>query len=123
MAVQRSATDPPRLETAVERLSEELSAPARDAVVALRGPRRWTQSFEPTPLGAARREHSPVRAGGVYVITGGVGGIGLELGVHLAMSAKAKLVLLGRAGLPERAQVARARRGRRRRPAAHRQDP
>jgi thioesterase domain-containing protein/malonyl CoA-acyl carrier protein transacylase len=96
-------SDAAELELAASRLFDELAAPSRDAVVALRGLQRWTQTFEPMPLGPARRDHSPVRQGGTYVISGGLGGIGLELGLHLAKTAKAKLVLVGRAGLPDRA--------------------
>jgi acyl transferase domain-containing protein/thioesterase domain-containing protein/acyl carrier protein len=96
-------------DVAVRRLVDELGVPARDAVVALRGPRRWTQAFEPAPLGIARREQSPIRQRGVYVITGGLGGIGLEVALHLARTAKARLVLVGRGGLPDRARWAEAR--------------
>lgn len=39
-----------------------------------------------------------IKEGGVYVITGGTGGIGLELGQFLASQSKIKLVLLSRSG-------------------------
>ena len=37
-----------------------------------------------------------------YLMTGGLGGIGLSLGEELAREAKAKLVLVSRSGLPDR---------------------
>jgi acyl transferase domain-containing protein/thioesterase domain-containing protein len=46
----------------------------------------------------------PLRDRGVYLITGGLGGIGLELGRHLATTRRARLVLAGRTALPPRAQ-------------------
>lgn len=46
---------------------------------------------------------APWRAGGVYLITGGLGGIGMLLAEHLARTAKARLVLVSRRGLPPRA--------------------
>jgi acyl transferase domain-containing protein/thioesterase domain-containing protein len=95
--------NPALAQAAIDRLAEELCAPAQNEIVALHGLQRWTQSFEAVPLGAAPATHSPVRRGGVYLITGGLGGIGLELALHLATTARAKLVLLGRAGLPARA--------------------
>ena len=40
----------------------------------------------------------------MYLITGGLGGLGLVLAEYLAQKVKAKLVLLGRTPLPDRAQ-------------------
>ena len=37
----------------------------------------------------------------VVLVTGGLGGIGLALSAHLARTAKAKLVLVGRSPLPD----------------------
>ena len=48
----------------------------------------------PWPTGAAAR----LRQGGVYLITGGMGGVGLVLADYLAREFKAKLVLTGTAG-------------------------
>ncbi|MGH9389915.1 MAG: SDR family NAD(P)-dependent oxidoreductase, partial [Vicinamibacteria bacterium] len=47
-------------------------------------------------------ESSPsrLRQGGVYLLTGGLGGIGLEIARFLARTARAKLVLTGRSELP-----------------------
>ncbi|MEU6238521.1 SDR family oxidoreductase, partial [Kitasatospora sp. NPDC047058] len=85
---------------AVERILEDLARPAAERTLALRGNRRWTPAFvaaEPLPrLGAA------VRPGGVYLITGGLGKIGLVVARALADRERVRLVLLGRAGLPPR---------------------
>lgn len=72
------------------------------AVVAYRGPHRWMQCFEPMqhPTVAADR----FKAGGVYLITGGLGGVGLTLAEYLARTQQAKLVLLGRSPIPAREQ-------------------
>ncbi|HEU0078048.1 MAG TPA: SDR family oxidoreductase, partial [Longimicrobiaceae bacterium] len=70
---------------------------------AWRGRRRWEPWFaalpadEPAPGGAPG-----LREGGVYLITGGLGGIGLTLARHLAERVRARLVLTGRRGLPPR---------------------
>ncbi|MDS0134249.1 SDR family NAD(P)-dependent oxidoreductase [Amycolatopsis sp. CM201R] len=80
----------------------ELHRPAPGRTVALRGSRRWLPGYEvlaPQPIEQAAdvlREH------GVYLITGGLGGIGLAMAERLARDSDAKLVLFGRRGLPPR---------------------
>lgn len=89
-------------DSAIERLALELLIPDAPQILALRGPHRWVQSFEPVPI--ATPLHSPLREGGVYLITGGLGNMGLALAEHLASRVQAKLVLLGRTALPPRQQ-------------------
>ena len=67
-------------------LQRELALEAPAPVVAYRGARRWLPQVVPLRLeaelgvaGAAR-----LRQGGVYLITGGLGGIGLTLAQALA---------------------------------------
>ena len=90
------------LDRLVERLMEELSAPPKSAVVALRGERRFEEAFEPLRLLGAEGRLAPLRERGVYVITGGLGGMGLALAGHLARTCKARLVLVSRTPLPPR---------------------
>jgi polyketide synthase 12 len=80
---------------------------AGDPVVALRGSRRWTRSFERLPL-AAGEPGGPWRQGGVYLITGGLGGVGLAIAEHLARAARARLVLVARTLRPDRLERVRA---------------
>ena len=61
--------------------------------IALRDGTRWSRVLHEIPAGTAE---SPYRAGGVYVVLGGAGGIGAVLAAHLAATAKATVVLLGR---------------------------
>src|SRR5262249_60939453 len=71
--------------------------------------RSWVKFFEPihlvsdtrSSLNAQWRSLS-LRDEGVYLITGGLGGVGLVLAEHIAKTVRAKLVLLGRTPLPER---------------------
>ncbi|MBW4698403.1 MAG: SDR family NAD(P)-dependent oxidoreductase [Aphanocapsa lilacina HA4352-LM1] len=83
-----------------DQLLAELAAPPTGASIAYRGPHRWVQEYASLPLLSAQ----PVllRRGGVYWITGGLGGIGLILADYLARQDQARLVLTGRTGLPER---------------------
>jgi len=58
----------------------ELNAPeSTDTVVAYRGVRRWAQIYEKVQLGSSPDKLALLRERGVYLITGGLGNIGLEL--------------------------------------------
>jgi phthiocerol/phenolphthiocerol synthesis type-I polyketide synthase E len=74
----------------------------RVSQVAWRGGRRWLQRYEGIELPAAPEESLPLKKGGVYVITGALGGIGLTLAGWLAARFQARLLLTARSGLPPR---------------------
>ncbi len=73
--------------------------------VALRGGARYRRELERLDVGAATQEATPgaslLRHGGVYLITGGLGGIGAVLAEHLATQHQCRLVLTSRQGPPE----------------------
>ncbi len=69
---------------------------------AYRGAYRWVQSYEPVALPALDERPAPIRTQGVYLVTGGLGGIGLALAGYLAETAQARLVLTSRSSLPPR---------------------
>ena len=81
----------------------EVLGAAHEAVVAYRGERRWVQAFERVRIDAPPKQVPLFRPRGVYLITGGLGGIGLTIATYLAESVQARLVLVGRSGLPPRA--------------------
>lgn len=60
---------------------DELMAVAPVPVTALRGTTRWEPAFVPD---RRRSRRTGARPGGVHLITGGLGGMGLALGEHLA---------------------------------------
>ena len=83
-------------------LAAVLSAPAPDPLTAIRGSRLWRQAFErrrPDPSASPR-----LRQGGVYLITGGLGRIGLALAEHLVRTVKAGVVLVGRSKPSQRSR-------------------
>jgi NAD(P)-dependent dehydrogenase (short-subunit alcohol dehydrogenase family) len=80
------------------RLLEELTAAPGDPVVALRGRRRWAQSFERVGM-EEPGSRGGLREGGVVLVTGGTGGIGYALAEHLARTKRARLVLVSRSGV------------------------
>jgi len=87
-------------ETRPAELAGALGRSAGDALLALRDRRVWTVGFEQVDLPAAGPD--VLREGGVYLITGGLGGLGLVLGETLAERTRARLVLTSRSGLPPR---------------------
>lgn len=88
--------------TAPADLVAELRRPRTDPTVALRGRRRWVPTYETVPTAETPDAGEFLREGGVYLLTGGLGGIALGLAEQLAGQCRAKLVLLARTGLPPR---------------------
>jgi len=86
----------------IDQLMAEIVSRKRDPVVAYRQKHRWVQTFEPVRVEGAVIGTNKLRQGGVYLITGGLGDIGLVLAEYLARSVQAKLILTGLTGLPPR---------------------
>jgi len=85
----------------IDQLLAELTTQTSDQVIAYRGHHRWVQDFEPVRLDENVKGNPRLREKRVYLITGGLGGVGLALAEYLAESVQAKLVLLGRSDFPE----------------------
>ncbi len=88
----------------MEHLLGELTSATEDPVVALRGNHRWVPTFERVPLPgkADQVAQSRLRKEGVYLITGGLGGIALAMAEYLARTFQARLILTSRSELPSR---------------------
>jgi len=71
----------------------------RDEVVAFRRGVRWTEHFEATDLVPVEGRNR-FKEKGCYLITGGLGGLGLIISKYLAQKFHARLVLIGRSSLP-----------------------
>ncbi|MFE8601584.1 type I polyketide synthase [Archangium violaceum] len=80
-------------------LAAEASSGSEEPIVAYRNNRRWVRDFESLRI---EEGTPPLRERGVYLITGGFGGMGLSLAEALATRVKARLVLTSRTGLPAR---------------------
>ncbi|HEY9125668.1 MAG TPA: KR domain-containing protein, partial [Acidobacteriaceae bacterium] len=84
-------------------VAAELGRAAADGVtIALRKGARWQEEWLPIRLegGQATR----FREGGVYLITGGLGGVGFVMARYLLERYGAKVALVGRTALPAREQ-------------------
>ncbi|WP_433389472.1 SDR family NAD(P)-dependent oxidoreductase [Micromonospora sp. KLBMP9576] len=88
--------------TTEQALAAELRAADGHELVALRGHRRWVPDEQPLDLDGVPGSPGAVRPEGVYLITGGLGGLGLAMGKALARSGlRPRLVLAGRTALPD----------------------
>jgi acyl transferase domain-containing protein len=85
-------------------LIAELGEPLPNMVVAYRNGSRWVQFLESLKLTTQDGPPTQLRDGGVYLITGGLGGIALELAVYLAKAVRAKVALVGRSEMPPKEQ-------------------
>ncbi|MEO8097296.1 MAG: SDR family NAD(P)-dependent oxidoreductase [Acidobacteriota bacterium] len=89
--------DQPLAATAAPAMIHELSAQQIEPSVAYRLGERWIEALEACQLQPVTNR---VRKHGVYLITGGLGGLGLAVAVWLCRTYQARLVLVGRtAGL------------------------
>ncbi len=91
----------PRARLARRLLAEARSA-ATDATVAYRGAHRWSPSFTRLRLEERAEPLRPLRKRGVYLLTGGLGAVGLRLAEILAREVQAQLALLDAGSFPEK---------------------
>ncbi|MGO9936235.1 MAG: SDR family NAD(P)-dependent oxidoreductase, partial [Terracidiphilus sp.] len=84
-------------------LVNEMNSSRDNATVAFRNGQRYVEAAEPLTLADAP-PHIRLEKGGAYLITGGLGGIGLVVAEQLAREFKATLVLVTRSALPPEAQ-------------------
>jgi thioesterase domain-containing protein/NAD(P)-dependent dehydrogenase (short-subunit alcohol dehydrogenase family) len=70
-------------------------------LVAWRATERWALNYVKRQIHENSAPTSALKERGVYLITRGFGGMGLTLAEHLAREFKARLVLIGRAGVGE----------------------
>lgn len=83
-------------------LVDEFGTMDGQELVALRGHRRWVPDEQPLDVAGPATEP---RSHGVYLITGGVGGLGLAAGKALARTGqRPTLVLVGRTAVPDDAE-------------------
>jgi len=74
---------------------------------ALRGHYSWRTGYQEVEAGAWGGGDSPLRPGGVYLVTGGLGALGRVFAEYLAREWRARLVLVGRRGVPAKEKWAK----------------
>lgn len=79
----------------------EMFSGSPEFIVALRGKSRWIQAVEETKL-MDSVDDDFVHAGSTYLITGGLGGIGIEMAKYMATQANINLILTRRSSFPNK---------------------
>ncbi len=97
----------PEFDGALEDLSDDLLLELshfEDNQVAYRGSERWTLNFAPMQLPAKSGAVPRLKEKGVYLITGGLGGVGLTFAENLAREVRARLILTARSEFPTKTE-------------------
>lgn len=87
--------------TGVEETFQEIKNNRSPVQVAYRKNRRYLAELRRLDLGQLPDREVRIRENGVYLITGGTGGLGLEMAKYLSSQNKVRLNLIGRSRFPE----------------------
>ncbi len=106
----RVVDDPP--DDVIIRILSEFTEPNPSEVRAYRGKHRWRRKYERVnlPVSAVSKEPDEppapnrLRNRGVYLITGGTGGLGLAFAKYLAKTCQARIVLTKKTAFPEKSK-------------------
>ncbi len=108
ISTPRDEEPPHRWKETVNQLLTELSTESPDIGIAYRNRSRWVRIFDPIRLEKSGAEiPSRLKNEGVYLVTGGLGGIGYTIAEYLSKTVRARLVLTGRSALPPREEWAK----------------
>jgi NAD(P)-dependent dehydrogenase (short-subunit alcohol dehydrogenase family)/acyl carrier protein len=96
-------------DTGVDDIMTEIAAGYSDYKVAYRGGKRYVEELESVDiLKTAPRTRQgagvTIKPEGVYIITGGTGGLGLEIAGWLALQGSRHIALINRSKIPDRSQ-------------------
>lgn len=88
------------IEELAEMLSEEIYCTNASDIAAIRGLTKWEQQFEKIKLNSISGSGIKLKEKGVYLITGGLGGIGLETAEWISNEVNAQMILISRSDFP-----------------------
>ncbi len=81
---------------------QELRTVQKESEVAYRRNQRLIPRLKKVDLRQEKKRELPFKPGGMYLLSGGLGGIGVEIARYLLKQYKVRLLLVGRTALPER---------------------
>jgi len=87
------------IQEAVGQIQHEIGIAASPNLTAWRKGQRWIRGWIPQSLPAPKRPMA-IREGGTYLITGGLGSMGLAFAEYMSQQAQCRLVLTGRSPFP-----------------------
>jgi acyl transferase domain-containing protein/acyl carrier protein len=88
----------------IRQLLKELQSNSPDTIVVYHGGNRLVPTYEPVKLAKSTGKALRLKEKGVYMVTGGLGDIGLLQAEYLAGTVGARLILTGRSDFPAREQ-------------------
>ncbi|VEP15782.1 conserved hypothetical protein [Hyella patelloides LEGE 07179] len=97
--------DRPEVNTAL--VLNELRELSADSEVVYRNGQRLVSRLAKAELSTQEKQSIPFKKGGMYLITGGLGGVGLEIAKYLLKTYQARLLLVGRTSLAEQSDINR----------------
>lgn len=80
----------------IDDLINEMNCKSRADIVGYRNENRYIQQLNKVDLSKLNDEKAVIRKNGVYIISGGMGGIGLEIAKYLSSKEKVNLIIIGR---------------------------
>ena len=83
---------------------KEMAHHSNDYQVAYRDGKRYLEQFTEVAMNDVPNRTITIKSEGAYVITGGTGGIGLEIATYFAKNQNVNLALINRSALPDRQQ-------------------
>jgi thioesterase domain-containing protein/NAD(P)-dependent dehydrogenase (short-subunit alcohol dehydrogenase family)/acyl carrier protein len=86
----------------VAHVCQELRVIQAEREVAYRAGQRLIPRLEKVDWTQSAQSQIPLKVGGTYLISGGLGGVGLEIAQYLLQHYKARLLVVGRTPLPDR---------------------
>ena len=89
---------------AISALASAVSGQGEEDQLAWRAGQWYTPRLQPLPAAPAAAVHKPFAANATYLVTGGLGGIGVELARWMVHNGASRLVLMGRTPLPPRTE-------------------
>ncbi|MFE9279638.1 KR domain-containing protein [Paenibacillus glucanolyticus] len=85
----------------VDAIWVEINQVSSDYAVAYRNQVRYVEKLQTSRMDEIENQPTRIKKDGVYVITGGIGGIGLETANYLSTQNKVNLILINRTSFPE----------------------
>ncbi len=93
-----------KIDALARQLCAEMTEDRKELALAFRGRQRWVQEFEPIELRDTSQTKGYLKEKGVYLITGGLGRIGMSLASHLAQTVNARLALVEFFDFPQKSE-------------------
>ncbi|WP_026884685.1 type I polyketide synthase [Clostridium akagii] len=88
----------------IDDLMKEIIYKSREGVVGYRNGSRYIQQLKKVDLQKLKDEKVNIRKNGVYIITGGMGGIGIEIAKYISSREQVNLIIIGRSEFSNRYQ-------------------